>query len=119
MTSTTAKNSPGDYALEQLQNTRQFDYNIYQHSSYGQATRVLLPGDGLMVPKMTSRELSNNPEDIESFLFGIGSANLVNPKPKFVGRLRELESLAIYQKPRVLLPEPLVVRHNQREYMNG
>jgi len=118
MASTDNKNSPGDYALEQGQNLRQFDYNIYHNSAYGAATRVLLPGDGLMVPKMTNLELSNNPEDIESFLFGIGSTNLVDPKPKFVARLKQIDSLAVYKKEEVMMPAPLTVHHNQREYLN-
>ena len=118
MASTSMKNTHGNYALEQLGNSRQFDFNIYQHSAYGQATQVNLPGDGLLPARMTNLELANNPEDIESFLFGIGSTNLVDPKPKFVASLKERASLAVYKKPDVILPRPLTVHNNQREYLN-
>ncbi len=58
--------------------------------------------------------MSSNAPDIESFLFGIGSTNLVNPAPVFVPRLTTLASSNLFEKAPVLVPEPLVIEKNQR-----
>ena len=63
-------------------------------------------------------KLSYNAPDIESFLFGINSTNLVNPAPILVPELAQIDSVNIYEKGPVYIPEPLVVEKNQRPSFN-
>ena len=58
--------------------------------------------------------MSYNASDIESFLFGVNSTNLVNPAPIFVPELAKITSVNIYEKESVFMPEPLVIQKNQR-----
>jgi hypothetical protein len=66
--------------------------------------------------QIPGNKLSYNTSDIESFLFGINSTNLVNPAPCFHPELAKLESVNIYQKGPTFIPEPLVIRKDQRPF---
>jgi len=114
MTSTRNKNSVGDYHYEQTAMLKQNEYYTYVHGSQGMAKQTNLAGDGLIHGRIACSQLSNNSCDIESFLFGIGSVNLVNPKPTPVAELKYLPSLSIIDKQTLLLPKPLVIEPNQR-----
>jgi len=114
MTSTSNKNMPGNYALEQRMNTLIDGYRTYLHSAAGEAYTNHLPGNGLLPASNSRVHLCGNYCDVESQLRGIGSTNLVNPQTYVVPQHREMESLSIMQKLPVLLPEPLVVEKNQR-----
>jgi len=118
MASTSNKNTPGNYKLETLADQWQNQYMLYPHSYSGSAFTTNLAGDGLIHGRMPNNKLSRNAEDIESFLFGIGSTNLVNPKPKLVANLNDYKSLAVFKKDAPLMPRPLTVENNQREYLN-
>ena len=114
MASTRNKNSVGDYQYEQNALLKQNEYYTYAHGFQGMANQTNLAGDGLIHGRIASSQLSHNSCDIESFLFGIGSVNLVNPKPTPVPELKFLPSLSIIDKPTLLLPKPLVIEPNQR-----
>ena len=115
MSSTTHKNSTGNYEAEQKRFQRQNDYDLYQGRSVNNLT--CLPGNGLLNAKYHSSLLSHNAIDIESQLFGIGSSNLVNKKTIILPKLKEIKSLSIYQKRNVIqLPELLNILPNQRPF---
>jgi hypothetical protein len=114
MSSTRNKNTKGDYTFEQSIYARQFEYK--NNAIYGEAPTTHLPSDSLLPSKLPKHSLSSNPEDIESFLFGIGSTNLVDAKPDVIpGLKQELPSLSMMDK-RVplIMPAPLDVKDNQR-----
>lgn len=112
MASTRNKNTPGNYNLEQRDNLQNVNYNTY--AQYGTASTTRLPGNGLTPAKLPWNQMSHNAADIESFLFGINSTNLVNPAPTFVPKLINLDSTNIYEKSPILMPEPLTIEKNQR-----
>jgi len=114
MAGTRNKNTPGDYKLEQNNNIGIIEYNTYKHSSYGAPQQTNFAGDGLLMGRIASAQLSNNYCDIESQLFGIGSTNLVTPKGETTPSIRKLDSLSIIDRLPVIVPEPLVVEGNQR-----
>jgi len=116
MTSTTSKNSVGNYQIEQLGFKKQTDHNLYLGRVINEQT--YLPGDGLLIGKMPSSTLSNNYTNIESELFGIGSTNLVSTKPFVKPDFKSLKSLSIYDRPITVIPEPLVVEKFQRPSYN-
>ena len=104
MTSTRDRNTPGNYRMEQDRNIALVEWNVASYETVG-----YYPGDGLGPARTTRTALATNACDIESQLFGIGSTNLENPRPIVVPQLKQLKSLTIYDKMKVLLPEPLNV----------
>jgi len=116
MASTRNKNTPGDYYLEQYENTRSRNYTLYSNSQFGSAYNTRLPGNGLLPGQIPWNKLSYNAPDIESFLLGINSTNLVNPAACFKPELAILQSTNIFDKAPTLIPEPLVVEKYQRPF---
>ena len=116
MASTRNKNTPGNYCLEQKQYNHSKTYTLYPNSQYGAAYDTKLPGNGLNPGQIPGNKMSQNAPDIESFLFGINSTNLVSPAPTFVPELAKLGTTNIFKKDVIYIPEPLVVEKNQRPY---
>jgi hypothetical protein len=117
MASTRNKNTPGNYCLEQRQFKESEQYTLYPNSQYGAAYTTNLPGNGLNPAQIPGDQLSKNAADIESFLFGINSTNLVNPAPIFTPQLKTIDSVNVYKKDTfVFIPEPLVIEKNQRPF---
>ena len=114
MASTKNKNTQQDYNLEKWSLDKQTSYCTY--APYGVPRTSMFAGDGLIHGRMGSETLSHNSSDIESFLFGIGSTNLVNPNKEPVPQFKPLNTLSIIDKQQVILPEPLAVKDNQRQY---
>ena len=98
--------------MEQHSMQQNRDYSAY--TGYGANTEPLFPGDGLLSGRMCHHQLSHNGNDIESFLFGINSTNLVSASTPVVPRMRQLKSLSIIDKAPVIFPEPLHISENQR-----
>lgn len=116
MASTRNNNTPGNYEQQQIGITKQYDSRMYIHSSNGQASSCNFAGDGLVHGRMAARDLASNSCDIESFLFGIGSTNLVNPLPPVVPEIHSLKSLHVIDRIPMALPRDLQVEAKQRPY---
>ena len=114
MASTRSKNTPGNYAIEQSSYLRQLDNVIYKNGASGQAYKNNFAGNGLLPGKCGSMNLSYNYADVESYLLGIGSTNLVNPKADPVVQLKYIQSINIYDKPSVIIPSPFTPSSDQR-----
>jgi hypothetical protein len=114
MASTRNINTPGNYCMEQKQFAHSENYTLYENSQYGAAYTTRLPGAGLLPAQIPGNQLSQNTADIESFLFGINSTNLVNPAPALVPKLKNLCQANIYTPSTTYIPEPLVILKNQR-----
>ena len=114
MASTRNKNTSGNYCLEQREFAESSGYTLYPNSQYGAAYNTRLAGNGLNPGQIPWNKLSYNAPDIESFLFGVNSTNLVNPAPIFVPELAKIDSIIIFEKGPIFIPEPLVIQKNQR-----
>lgn len=116
MASTRNRNTSGDYALETRENINFTDNMLYKHSASGFQEKTYLPGDGVFMSKLPYTELAHNAVDIESFLRGTRATDLVNPgaAADFKPELKQLKSLCMYNKPKVVMPLPLVVEKHQR-----
>ena len=112
MASTSSKNTPGDYQLEQWSFAQSVNYNTASH--YGRPVTTYLPGDGLLGGNVHRENFSKNSCDIESMLRGIGSTNLVNPQAPVRGELYSMKSLSVIDRIPLLIPAPLNVEPNQR-----
>jgi|LauGreSuBDMM15SN_2_FD.fasta_scaffold05264_2 hypothetical protein len=119
MASTRNKNTPGNYAMEQWSLHKQYNERTYIHSTQGKPIQTNFAGDGLLTGKIAGRDLAKNDCDIESFLFGIGSTNLVQPLPKVVPQIESISSLNMIHKIPMVNPNPIMIDGNQRwMYLN-
>lgn len=118
MASTRNKNTPSDYCLEQRINSGIYNYEKYINSQYGQAYNVALPKLGFNPSHMPRDTLSNNPVDIETSLFGIGSTNLVNPQTPITPELKKIPEVAYFNRLPIIIPRPLEISQHQRPQFN-
>jgi len=116
MASTRNKNTPSDYCLQQKEYAESRQYTTYKHSAYGEAFDTKWAGNGLNPGQLPWNTMSNNAPDIESFLFGINSTNLVSPQPCLTPELKTLESANVFEKGPIYMPKPLVVEKSQRPF---
>lgn len=115
MASTRNKNTRGNYCLEQRAFQQQAAYTA--NREYAFAPRTMNPGAGLLAGQLPDTALSGNPNDIESFLFGIGSTNLVTPQAPITAELKQLPELSIIdRKVPLIMPKEFVLDDNQRPF---
>jgi hypothetical protein len=114
MASTRNKNTPINYRLEVNSYQSAHSNLMYEHSSHGTAYDTRIAGNGLNPGQMPWNTMSSNSADIESFLLGINSTNLVNPVNTFMPDLYKLSSADLFNKGPVYMPDPMVVQRGQR-----
>jgi len=116
MASTRSKNTPGNYCLEQRAFQHGVEYCVDRDYAY--VPRTLAAGDGLLQGRMGCDVLSQNPQDVESFLFGIGATNLVSPSPQpFSAQILENRAMSVVdQRVPLIMPQDLSVQNDQRQY---
>lgn len=113
MASTRNKNDRGNYKSEERGREDQRIYLMYKNQANGQAVTTNFAGDGLLAGKMGPMNLSRNFADIDSFLKGTGSTNLVNPMNPIEPQIKELESLSFMDRIPLIMPTPL--RHDSQQ----
>jgi hypothetical protein len=104
MSSTCNKNQPSEYRLQVSGNQYIDEFSLYKYSR--QPTTTLFAGDGLIMPRIARDQLAAHSCDIETYLFGIGSTNLIQQKPEFIPEITKVKSLNIYERPSVIMPQP-------------
>lgn len=116
MTSTRNNNTPSDYCLQQSSYSEAKQYNSYKNSQWGAAYDVSIPCIGITPSHMPWNTLSNNPVEIESALYGIGSTNLVKPMSPVEPDLKKVPMKSFFSTIPLIMPHKLVVRKDQRPY---
>jgi hypothetical protein len=116
MASTRNKNTPGNYCLDNRQNVNIETWQLYKNGANGYAYNTNLAGRGFNQGHMPWDTLSHNPADIESFLWGINSTNLVNPAPALTPELKCLQSANLFETNPVIMPVPQAIPKNQRPF---
>jgi hypothetical protein len=117
MASTRNINTPGNYCMEQNQYSNSSRWNLYPHSSHGNAYDTCIPGNGLLQGQINSSQLSYNNINIESFLFGIDVTNLTKPEfPCLTPEIRNLKQLNIFPSRPTYIPEKLIVSKKNRPF---
>lgn len=116
MATTRRKNTPGEFCQFIRQNEQASAYALYPYGAYGQAYDTRLAGNGLTPGQMPANTLSRNAVDIESFLFGVGANNMIDPKDCLTPELNCLQSANLFKMPDVYMPLPLVVAKGQRPF---
>jgi hypothetical protein len=113
MASTRNKNTVNNYLLELNQSIQSQDYSLYK--DYGQSQETCYAGNGVGNPQLPKTQLSANPVEIESFLFGIGTTDLTKPQPITLDAdLKCLPSLGIYKNPTPVVAKPFVPKQTER-----
>jgi hypothetical protein len=116
MASTRNKNTSGNYCLDQRQNTGIESWQLYKNGANGYAYDTRLPGNGLNPGQLPWDTLSNNAVDIETFLFGINSTNLVNPAPPLTPELKCLQQADAFKSTPIIMPIPQAIPKYQRPF---
>jgi hypothetical protein len=107
MSSTNNKNYLENYYLEQIALKKQAEYHLFKNSPNGEAFTTYLPGNGILPARIAPSPFTDFSCDIESFLYGIGSTNLVPERTNIYNNLnmetesnkiKNVKSLNIYQK---------------------
>ena len=104
---------------------------MYEHSASGKPYETYLAGNGLIQGKMRGTALLNNPTDVETMLFGIGSTNLTLTETqmpmsgalpdtsKVAPEYKSVSIMDLFAAPTVYAPRPLHPAPNQRpSYLN-
>lgn len=118
MASTRNKNDKGNYIAEEKGRQCQRLYSIYENQGNGKAFTNNHAGDGLLFGKMGPSSLSYNYTDIDSYLKGIGSTNLVSPMSEIKPKLKELESLSVINRIPLVMPNPMKIVKYQRPLLS-
>lgn len=116
MASTRNKNTAGNYCLEQRQFTASRDWALYPHGAGGSAVDIKMGGTGLNPGYIPADKMSRNSADIEAFLWGINSTNLVHPAPKLTAELDCIPMLDLYTIPKPIMPRPMPNTQNNRPF---
>ena len=116
MASTRNKNTPGNYCLDNRQNVNIETWQLYKNGANGYAYDTKLSGNGLNPGQLPWDTLSYNPADIESFLFGINSTNLVNPAPALTPEFKHLQSVDVFKSKPTIMPVPQAIPKYQRPF---
>jgi hypothetical protein len=112
MASTRNKNTAGNYGLRQRDHQLSRDHIMYKHGAGGYAVDPKLPGIGFGPAKIPRDVLSYNAVDIESFLFGTNSTNLVKPQAPLNATLKSLETANVFKYPTVYTSIPIPYKGN-------
>jgi hypothetical protein len=123
MASTRNKNSTCNYKQEMHQYRENQQYTLYEHSSHGIAFETRWAGMGLNPGQIPSSQLASNPVDIESFLFGVGSTNLIENCAKsgcvtasLNPELKSLYQFNLYDDKKPILPNPMIHPLHERPF---
>ena len=114
MASTRNKNTAINYQQETVHYQKAHRNVMYEHASHGSAYDTKWAGTGLNPGQMPWNTMSSNSADIESFLRGINSTNLVSPAGPLRPDLYCLASADLFSKGPVYMPDPMVVERGQR-----
>lgn len=116
MSSTRNKNTRENYCLEQRDYSLASNYTQFENSSYGRAYSNAIPCVGITPSHMPRDTLSYNPIEIENYLKGIGSTNLVYNVEPTNPKLKSISSVSYFDRIPLIMPEPLVIETNQRPF---
>lgn len=116
MASTRNKNTACNYSVECNQTNMMRQWTMYSHGAAGNAYDPKLAGIGLLQGHVPNTLLSNNATDVESFLYGIGSTNLVNPSGPLTPELKYVPNADIYTPKKIVMPICQAIPKNQRPF---
>ena len=112
MASTRNKNTRNNYAIELNKSIHTQEYLLA--GDYAQSTTTACPGNGLGGANIPRTHMSNNPIEIENFLFGIGSSDLTKDVKVLDADLKCLPTYDIFTNAPTVVPQKFVPNNTQR-----
>jgi hypothetical protein len=112
MASTRNKNTRNNYALELNKSIHTQEYLLT--GDYGESNTTVCPGNGLGAARIPRTQMSSNPIEIETFLFGIGSSDLTKDVPALNADLKCLPTHDIFKKEPTVVPNKFSPNMSQR-----
>ena len=114
MASTRNKNTASDYSIQQK--SYKLSKNYVMSTNKRLSNNTALPELGVFANHIPNTELSHNPTDIESSLFGINSTNLVEPQPKVIPQFKQMPTVKFYDRVPLIKNQPYTVKTNNRPF---
>jgi hypothetical protein len=118
--STSNRNTPHDYRLEQRKNTDTVQWRLNPYGAGGMAVTPAITNAGTVPPSRIWRDqLSHNPIDTESWLLKLDQrlGDCPENRAKFCPKFKYLPMLSFFDRPKdVIMPEPLEVKWNERAF---
>ena len=118
--STSNKNTPSDYCLEQKENKENLEWRLNPHGAGGMPYTAAITNAGTVPPSRIWRDqLSENPIDTESWLMNLDHrlGDCHDKRAKFCPKFKYLPMLSFFERPTdVIMPEPLEVRWDERAF---
>ena len=113
MTSTRNSNMTAEYTCKQIHHFKEHSEIMYPGKRKNNLIAIPCAGinAGQYVP---NTQLARNAVDVESFLYGIGSSNLVKPQKPIKAEMKCLPSLSFFNRLQPYLPQSLIVEKCQR-----
>lgn len=112
MASTRLKNCPGEYKLQQIQNSSIYENRI--HNDRIKNNQHVFPELGFNISHMHHSILGSNTIDVESQLYGIRATDLVHKKRYVQPKMYDFKTQSYFDRNKLILPKPLVIHQNQR-----
>ena len=109
--STRIKNSPNDYRIQNINKKKADKYVNFRQKLHHVNTKF--PEFGINMGAMPPDVLSRNYADVDSFLKGTYFNNLENPRENINVKLRNLDSVAFFERPEVFLPDAIEIDKNR------
>ena len=116
MVDTRNNNSKNNYCIQQRSYADSRNYLGYINGSYGEAYKPAYPCLGYTPSHMSWTNLSYNPVEIESSLFGINSTNLVNPQKPIVPHFKKVPYISFFNRVPLIMPKPLNASKTERPF---
>ena len=117
MASTRPKNLPAEYRDPQQSLDHARNYIAYSHGAAGSPINPAFPTIGPTPSHFGWNNLSYNPVEIESSLWGINANNLVSPQPPIEPRLKNIKFAKFFDPPPLIMPKPIVPSPPQRPFV--
>lgn len=114
MASTRNHNSYSDYCLHTDQVQRQQDWVMDQTSRVHNLPAI--PCAGVLLPRMPASTLSANSVEVESYLYGIGANNFINPVKTPVVHVNKLPAVKFFDRVPLMIPKLPTAPMDQRPF---
>ena len=116
MASTRDINSSANYCLEQKGMETIRNNLMFYNGPNGRAVNPAFP-KSYNIGHMPADNLSYNPVDIESSLFGIDSTNLVSPRAPVKPELKTVPTVSFFERQQVIMPNIVCEDNTQRPFI--
>jgi len=111
MSSTRIKNCPNDYRIQNSNKKKADQYVNFSQKLHHPNTKF--PEFGINMGAMPSDVLSRNYADVDSFLKGTYFNNLENPRENINVKIRDIDTVAFFERPKVFVPDEIEIDKNR------